>query len=401
VTRDPTHGMTTRMVRIADLSSAEELAWERLSSRACEPSLNEPNFLVPAVRCIASYVDMTLFVVERDGEWVASLPLVIIESRGRRPHRVASSRRYPTVAAGGPPLLDKDCPEQAARMLLRSVRHAARHEGWPGVVIFERINEDGPATVALRSTWSALHMPECLEQSWDRAILRRVDDPEFWSAAISKVHKRDLARRRRRLTEALGGEPTLTDLAGHPGAFDEFLQMEAAGWKGRAGSALASREDTAAFFRAWADRYNAAGRLHMFSLTYGGKPIAMQCAVRLAGSLCIFKIAYDESYAACSPGQLLTIAVAQHFGQQMDLAVLDSLTMPDDQHYKELLPDKRRFLVVAVGVGGARDRALVLSLRATRVVKASLVVGSPFRLGHPRLDAAITRASSIKSKPTA
>src|SRR3546814_3334848 len=56
---------------------------------------------------------------------------------------------------------------------------------------------------------------------------------------------------------------------------DAFLDLEARGWKGRAGSALASHGETEAWFRAILAAAAEAGRLDMRALDLGGRPLAM------------------------------------------------------------------------------------------------------------------------------
>src|SRR3546814_6832076 len=56
---------------------------------------------------------------------------------------------------------------------------------------------------------------------------------------------------------------------------DAFLALEARGWKGRAGSALASHSETEAWFRAVLTGAADAGRLDMRALDLEDRPLAM------------------------------------------------------------------------------------------------------------------------------
>src|SRR3546814_9715241 len=85
----------------------------------------------------------------------------------------------------------------------------------------------------------------------------------------------------------------------------DLLALEARGWKGRAGSALASHSETEAWFRAVLTGAADAGKLDMRALDLEGRPLAM-----LVNFLCppggfSFKTAFDEHYARFSPGVLL------------------------------------------------------------------------------------------------
>jgi CelD/BcsL family acetyltransferase involved in cellulose biosynthesis len=89
-------------------------------------------------------------------------------------------------------------------------------------------------------------------------------------------------------------------------AFETFVNIEACGWKGRAGSALAMRPQLRAFFATYARLAAASGILRIFLLRLGSRIGAAQVAVEAYGRLWVLKIAYDEGVARCSPGFLLT-----------------------------------------------------------------------------------------------
>ncbi|MGH9348217.1 MAG: GNAT family N-acetyltransferase [Vicinamibacterales bacterium] len=131
----------------------------------------------------------------------------------------------------------------------------------------------------------------------------------------------DLKRARTR-AEARG-TVTLDVVSPRPGesdaALDAFIQVEASGWKGRHGTALALNRRTGAFFRAYSRLAAEAGTLRLFFLRIGGAIAAAQIAVDVYGRLWVLKIGYDEALARCSPGFLLTaeaIAYASRQGLQ-------------------------------------------------------------------------------------
>ncbi|KQT88320.1 hypothetical protein ASG48_02530 [Aurantimonas sp. Leaf443] len=91
-----------------------------------------------------------------------------------------------------------------------------------------------------------------------------------------------------------------------PDLLAEFLRLEAAGWKGRAGSAILHDRWKEAFFRDYATRTAAEGTLRLYGLRADGALIAARFAVRGANRLHEFKIAYDEAWGRFAPGLLLT-----------------------------------------------------------------------------------------------
>ncbi|MCB2173675.1 GNAT family N-acetyltransferase [bacterium] len=86
-----------------------------------------------------------------------------------------------------------------------------------------------------------------------------------------------------------------------------LFAVEAASWKGRRGSALATRGDLGEFFSTFARSAARQGRLRLCFLTVGGHDAAAQLAVETADRFWVLKIGYDERWADCSPGVLLTL----------------------------------------------------------------------------------------------
>lgn len=88
---------------------------------------------------------------------------------------------------------------------------------------------------------------------------------------------------------------------------DEAFRVEAVGWKGREGSALARDAVRGRFYRRYAAAACERGILRLAFLRVGGKPAAMQLAVEWNDRLWILKIGYDEQFARGSPGMLVTM----------------------------------------------------------------------------------------------
>jgi hypothetical protein len=88
-------------------------------------------------------------------------------------------------------------------------------------------------------------------------------------------------------------------------SFKRFLMLESAGWKGRSKSAIASSLVTTRFYMSIVQELQKRGMLRMYSLHVGAKTIAMQLGLAMNGVYYSPKVAYDETFAYYSPGQLL------------------------------------------------------------------------------------------------
>jgi CelD/BcsL family acetyltransferase involved in cellulose biosynthesis len=127
------------------------------------------------------------------------------------------------------------------------------------------------------------------------------------------ARRRADVRRARRRAEELG--PVLAEVLS-PGPADvgalleEIVAVEAAGWKGARGTALAQDAERRRFFEEYAALSAAEGSLRVARLRIEDDTAAVQLAVEQAGRLWLLKIGYDERFARCSPGTLLMLEAA-------------------------------------------------------------------------------------------
>lgn len=119
-----------------------------------------------------------------------------------------------------------------------------------------------------------------------------------------KKDRKRLQKRFERLQEI--GEPTFAAFTTFDeGLFQEFLRLEGGGWKGRAGSAISSDPRLVNMYREILMGASDAGHLRMCTLRVNGECIAMEMAFVVDGRCYSPKIAYNEAFSNCSPGQLL------------------------------------------------------------------------------------------------
>lgn len=87
--------------------------------------------------------------------------------------------------------------------------------------------------------------------------------------------------------------------------FEAFLAIEASGWKGRAGTAIASLRSTEALYRRFARAAADDGRLRLQLLEVDGRPVAGDLSVVAGTGIHSLKCGYDEALAVHSPGLVL------------------------------------------------------------------------------------------------
>ena len=167
--------------------------------------------------------------------------------------------------------MHRDCVDSATTELVGAVREHNRFLALPLLAL------DGPVGAALERAVAAGSYELVFDRRFERPSLVR--EPGGEGPDLTSKDRRRL----RRLEEQLGGTVVVEDRSGDPEAVDQFLRLEAASWKGEAGTALASSEADAAFFREmWTD-FTAAGRTRLMALSGGSSaPIAMLCELPAA-----------------------------------------------------------------------------------------------------------------------
>ncbi|POR40881.1 GNAT family N-acetyltransferase [Methylobacterium sp. V23] len=175
------------------------------------------------------------------------------------------------------------------------------------------------------------------EAGWDlgevarfaRPVLhRRADHAAFLAGHPHPSRLKDLRRRQRRLAE--GGLVSLETVTQGPAlarAVEIFLDVEAAGWKGTAGSAMACRTAHAAFARAVFRAEGGPVGIRADTLSRDGTTLAVSLALVAGGTAYLLKTAYDETARAFAPGLVLEAEIvralhADGFADRLDSATL-------------------------------------------------------------------------------
>jgi len=135
-------------------------------------------------------------------------------------------------------------------------------------------------------------------------------DPRYEQveAALDGKFRQNLRRRRRRLAEKGEVKYLVVDGKDAPEldvALADFFDIEASGWKGRGGTAIALRPELVGFYTQIARDAAKRGALQIGFLELAGKRIAAHMSIVHAGRHFLLKLGYDESFHEYSPGQQL------------------------------------------------------------------------------------------------
>lgn len=347
---------TAHVVPIAKIPADWDAAWQALALRAAEPNpFAECGFVRAAAAHLVVPEGARLLAVWRGAELLGVMPLAISAKYGRLPVRHVENWLHYHAFLGTPLVRAGD--EHA---FWASALAALDTADWaPGFFHLNGLVEDGAVHRALVETRRAdtVHRTE-------RALLAgELSAQAYYESHVRKKKRKEIGRLQARLRDlgkvACGRLQPDDDCL--PWA-DAFLALEASGWKGRNGSALAAQAGTRAFFREALAAAHALGRLEILRLTLDGKPIAMLVNFITPPGSFSFKIAFDEDYARFSPGvliQLENLAIRD----RADIAWMDSCAVADHSMINSLWAERRSIVRVTVPLAGNARWALFAASR--------------------------------------
>jgi hypothetical protein len=135
------------------------------------------------------------------------------------------------------------------------------------------------------------------------------------------------------------------------------MALERAGWKGRAGSALASAEGTSALFSSVIRSAHARNSIEFSALRLDGNALAMLVTLIDGRAGFSYKTAFDEDYARYSPGVLLQRESLKLLADR-SLDWIDSCAAPDHPMIDSLWRERRGIVSLSLPLPGATNRAI-------------------------------------------
>jgi CelD/BcsL family acetyltransferase involved in cellulose biosynthesis len=161
-----------------------------------------------------------------------------------------------------------------------------------------------------------------------------------------------------------------------PELLEDFVRVEASGWKGARGTAIASDERLVSFYRRAVENLFREGWLEWHLLKTGHHVIAAQLGVRMNRTLHLWKIAFDEEFSAFGPGNLLLRECIRRCFLEPDIDTLNCITdMPWNrnwsmtrQEYRTIECWPRSFRTFALGYLPARGREIIKKVPVLRII---------------------------------
>lgn len=272
--------------------------WDDLVSRASSNVFMNPAALTAARE--TGFASVQMLLAWEEGEGPRKLVGVwALQSRRVAPlwPRVLEALPY-TYAFLSSPVVDFACVEGVIAAFFAVL---ASSRALPRVVSLPSLDAECPTYPAMRRELASRGIePLILSQT-----ARPYVTPEFGvkrSGSTRKKLRQDWNRLSALGTVDVVNHRTLDDASQ---AFESFLALENASWKGERGTALLSNPDDAVFVRRLFHDLAARGDASVALLRVDGKAISAQVLMYCGTTAYTWKTAFDIDYARYSPGALL------------------------------------------------------------------------------------------------
>ncbi|SES35033.1 GNAT family N-acetyltransferase [Rhizobium sp. NFR03] len=330
-----------------------------LSNRAIEPNVFfSGRFLAPAMPRLEDRVVRLAVIRDRS------------ETRSRLRFLMPFSVERPGFAIGSPiirawsnpfgplgtPLLDT---EEAAETLDNLFDALANPDaGLPPILVLPDVRLKGPLARLARAVAISRNLPLTVTDTFSRPVLDSLlDGDTYLRGAISPAHLRELRRqwtllsRLGTVTHSVARQPEDVRLR-----MEEFLALEASGWKGRQRTAIVMDRYRAAFAREAITNLAEADAVRIHTIDLDGVAIASMVVFMMGGEAYTWKTGYDETYARYSPGKLLLRELTEWHLDDPNILKSDSCAVPDHPIMSRFWEEREDMGTLVIGLRANRDR---------------------------------------------
>lgn len=339
-------------VRICSPNTDLATAWADLVIRASSNVFMEPAAL--RVAKATGFADVQMLLAWDD----AVTPRRLVGLWALQVKRIASF--WPSVLDSRPfnyaflstPVIDPAYVDEVMPAMLAAIQHDAE---LPKLLHLHSFEQETPCYAALQR--------ELTKQGGAQRILDETNRP--YATRDEGVKKSGSTRKKLRQDwnrlSALGAVDVVNDRAPVrvTEAFESFLKLEQASWKGARGTALLCDDADAAFVRELVAKLSVEGRASVALLRVDGRAIAAQVLMYSGRTAYTWKTAFDAEYARYSPGMLLVDKVTERLFADPAIESIDSCSY-EDGFMAKLWTARRKMVEMLVHVGPGTSAAFAL-----------------------------------------
>jgi len=335
----------------------EEL--EFLSNRAMEPNIFfSARLLAPAMPRVED--KQVRFALIRDESGTRSRMRLLMPFTIEKPGFSMGASIIRTWANPfgplGTPLVDAEDAAETIDNLLEAL--ASPEARLPSVLVMPDVRLNGRFAQLAKAVAIGRNLPVTVTDTFLRPMLESLSDGEtYLRHAISSHHLREM----RRLWRNLAAQGTLAySVARQPEEIrlrmEEFLLLEAKGWKGNRRSALINDRYRAAFAREAVSNLADADAVRIHTIDFDGRAIASLIVFVMAGEAYTWKTAYDEKMAPYSPGKLLMMKLTEWHLEDANIVRTDSCAVPDHPIMSRFWEEREEMGTLVIGLSQNGDR---------------------------------------------
>ncbi len=256
----------------------------------------------------------------------------------------------------GTPLVDGEDAAETLDNLLEGL--AARDLRLPSILVLPDVRLNGIFARLAKAVAIGRNLPITVTNPYLRPMLQSDEDATVYlRRSVSSSHLREM-RRQWRLLEEQGN--VVYSVARQPREihtrFEEFLALEAGGWKGKKRSALVTDRYHTAFAREAISNLAEVDAVRVHTIDLNGKAIASTVVLMMGGEAYTWKTAYNESYARYSPGKLLMAELTEWHLDDANIQRSDSCAIPDHPIMSRLWQEREEMGTVVIGLTQNSDR---------------------------------------------
>ena len=342
------------MISVSICSPNTDLAtaWAGLVTRASSNVFMEPTAL--RVAETTGFADVNMLLAWDD----AATPRRLVGLWALQVKRIASF--WPSVLDSRPfnyaflstPVIDPAYVDDVMPAMLAAIQHDPE---LPKVLHLHSFEQETPCFAALQRELSKQGGAQRILDETNRPYATR-DEGVKKSGSTRKKLRQDWNR-----LSALGAVDVVNDRTPVrvTEAFEAFLKLEQASWKGARGTALLCDDADAAFVRELAAKLSAERRASVALLRVDGKAIAAQVLMYSGRTAYTWKTAFDAEYARYSPGMLLVDKVTEQLFADPAIESIDSCSY-EDGFMAKLWTARRKMVEMLVHVGPGTSAAFAL-----------------------------------------
>lgn len=330
--------------------------WDDLVRRASSNVFMNPAALLAASE--TGFADIRMLLAwQQDGDERRLVGVWALRLRKLAPF-------WPTVLEALPynyaflssPVVDPGCADEVIAALFAAIEDSAL---LPKVISLHSFDAECPSYPAMTRELAVRSIVPLILAESARPFVTR-DFGVKRSGSTRKKLRQDWNR-----LSALGAVDVVNDRT--PGAvlqaFESFLALENASWKGTQGTALLSEVRDAAFVRRLVKGLAAEGSASVALLRVDGQAIAAQVLMYCGTTAYTWKTAFDADYSKYSPGALLIDRITEELFAETDILAINSCAA-EASFMAQLWAGRRTMVDMLIDVGPASS--LVYRMEAGR-----------------------------------